>query len=70
MKLLAAALLLLASAGCSSHCSDGSSGMGLSVGPVGMSSSRYRACAEECCDPVEPKPCGCSVNCPCWRKHP
>lgn len=69
LKLAAAALLLLGLVGCANHCSDGTSGMGFGVGPVGMSSSSYRACHEECLDPVDPKPCGCSRQCPCWRKH-
>jgi len=69
IKLTAAALLLALSAlGCST-CSDGSQGMGLQVGPVGAGTSRYRACADECCQP-DPKKCGCSNACPCWRRHP
>jgi len=69
LKLMAAALLALALVGCASHCSDGSSGTGFQIGPVGMSSSRYHPCDDGCLDPVEPKPCGCSLSCPCWTKH-
>lgn len=68
-KFAVAALLALALAGCASHCSDGSSGMGFGLGPVSMSSNRYNPCHDECMDPVEPKPCGCSRACPCWAKH-
>ena len=68
-KLVVAALLALALAGCANHCSDGSSGMGFGVGPVSMSSSKYSPCHDECMDPVDPKPCGCSRVCPCWGKH-
>jgi hypothetical protein len=69
IKIAAAAFLALTLVGCSTHCSDGYSGSGLQIGPVGMSSSSYHACHEECLDPVDPKPCGCSRQCPCWRKH-
>ncbi|MBV8879057.1 MAG: hypothetical protein JO332_03735 [Planctomycetaceae bacterium] len=70
MKNLASvAGLVLMLAGCANHCSDGSSGMGFGVGPVMMSSARYRPCHDECLDPVDPKPCGCSRSCPCWGKH-
>jgi len=69
LKLTAAALLVLALVGCAGHCSDGSSGMGFGVGPVSMSSSHYQPCNDGCLDPVDPKPCGCSRACPCWRKH-
>ena len=71
MKPLALALLApLIIAGCSSTCSDGSSGVGYRVGPVGWGSEKYRACKDECCRPEDPKPCRCSNACPCWRKHP
>ena len=69
IKIAAAAFLLIAMVGCASHCSDGASGMGFGVGPVSMSSSKYQACHDECMDPIEPKPCGCSRACPCWTKH-
>jgi hypothetical protein len=32
-------------------------------------SSNYSACNQKCCDEVDPKPCGCSATCPCWRRH-
>jgi hypothetical protein len=70
MRMLAtAAFLALALVGCASHCSDGASGMGFGIGPVSMSSTKYQPCHDECMDPVEPKPCGCSRQCPCWTKH-
>jgi hypothetical protein len=69
-RALASAVLLLCLGGCSYNCHDGSSGVGVGIGPVGMSSSSYRSCKFECCRPEEPKPCGCSNACPCWRQHP
>jgi len=69
VKIATVALLALAMVGCANHCSDGYSGSGIRIGPVGMSRSRYHACHDECLDPVEPKPCGCSRACPCWGKH-
>ncbi len=68
-KRILTALLALALAGCANYCSDGSSGTGFQIGPVGMSSSRYHPCNDGCLDPVDPKPCGCSRVCPCWTKH-
>ncbi|HEV3027476.1 MAG TPA: hypothetical protein VG457_07870 [Planctomycetota bacterium] len=69
VKLALAVLGPLAIAGCATYCSDGYSGTGVQIGPVGMSSSRYHACNDGCLDPVDPKPCGCSRACPCWGKH-
>lgn len=71
MRLLLAVvtLALLAPAACSSTCRDGSSGTGIGIGPVSYSSSGYKACKDECCQPVDPKECRCSNACPCWRKH-
>jgi len=69
IKIAAAALLALALSGCATNCSDGTSGTGIQIGPVGMSQSRYHPCNDGCLDPVDPKPCGCSRACPCWTKH-
>jgi len=69
MKCFAAALLALLLAGCASHCSDGSSGVGFGIGPVAVSQSKYHPCDDGCLDPVAPKPCGCSRSCPCWLQH-
>jgi len=69
MKLALTAVLALALIGCVSHCSDGVSRTGIQIGPLGMGSSHYHPCNDGCLDPVDPKPCGCSLGCPCWSKH-
>jgi hypothetical protein len=64
-----ALLGLIALLGCSHTCSDGMSGSGVQLGPVGFSQSRYHPCDDECCRAEDPTRCGCSSACPCWRKH-
>jgi hypothetical protein len=56
-------LVLLAAAGCSS-CHDGRNVL------YGYSSNVYRPCSGKCHRPVNPKPCECSMACPCYAMHP
>jgi hypothetical protein len=30
----------------------------------------YQGCPQKCCQPHNPKKCGCSRQCPCWGSHP
>jgi hypothetical protein len=62
MRLLLS-ILLLAAAGCSS-CHDGRNVL------YGYSSNVYRPCSGKCHRPVNPKPCECSMACPCYASHP
>lgn len=57
---LIAVLPLLGLAGCS--CKDG-------YHPGFFGGVEYRACNRGCCSEVDPKSCGCSTSCPCWKSE-
>lgn len=62
MKLLIAAILALSFIGCAGKCADGSGSF------LVWERGNYKACGMEC--DHEKTPCGCSAQCPCWKKHP
>ena len=70
-RLIAAALLMVAAAGCSTKpCVDGERTSGTAFYGYGSSRTTYDPCKQKCCSPGWSRGCVCSQRCPCWERHP
>ena len=69
-RLIAAAVLLVCAAGCSTKpCVDGERTTGSYFYAMSTRTS-YDPCKQKCCDPGWTRGCACSKRCPCWERHP